>query len=136
MFKLKKERINQKKIDSGASGTVFPYQKDADDLKWVVKRIHADDADEVLNSLPEIVLGFSCDHPCIVPLKGYSIQKGSEGDYYVYLKFPRMKESLKKRFEDQQRKKSPFTEQEIVQYFYSLVSAVGIYTKRRYIIET
>lgn len=124
MFQLKKEKISQKKIDSGAYGAVFPYQKDPDDLKWVVKRIHANDADEVLNSLPEIVLGFSCDHPCIVPLKGYNIEKRSEGDYWVYLKFPRMKENLKNRFDEQKKQKTSFSEEEIVRYFYSLVSAV------------
>jgi len=134
MFKLKKERINfKKKIGSGNSGTVYPYQKDSNDLKWVVKRIHADDADKVLSYLPEIVLGFSCDHPSILPLKGYSIEKGDQEDYYLFLKFPRMKETLKEKFDDHQEKKIPFSEQEIVKYFYSLVSAVDyLHSKKIY----
>jgi len=134
MFKLKKERINfKKKIGSGNSGTVYPYQKDPNDLKWVVKRIHADDADKVLSYLPEIVLGFSCDHPSILPLKGYSIEKGDQEDYYLFLKFPRMKETLKERFDEHQQKMMPFSEQEIVRYFYSLVCAIDyLQTKKIY----
>jgi len=125
MFKLQKERINLKeKLGKGNSGTVFPYQKDASDLKWVVKRIHANDVDELVNFLPEIVLGFSCDHSNILPLKGYSIEKGNQDDYYIFLKFPRMKGTLKDRFDEQQKSKTPFSEQEVVRYFYSLVSAI------------
>lgn len=34
MFKLKKDRINfKKKLGKGASGAVYAYQKDPDDIK-------------------------------------------------------------------------------------------------------
>ena len=134
MFKLKKERINFKqKLGSGASGTVYAYQKDTNDLKWAVKRMHVDDADKLLSCLPEIVLGFSCDHPCIVPLKGYSIEKSDQEDYYIFLKFPRMRETLREKFDRQQRSQKLFPEKDIVRYFYSLVSAVDyLHNKKIY----
>ncbi len=95
MFCLKKERINFiENIRSCDSENVYPYQKDADDSNWVVKRIHADNSDKLLSYLPEIVLGFSCDHPCIVPLKGYNIEKADKEGYDIYLKHPRMKATL------------------------------------------
>jgi len=132
MFKLKKERINfKKKIGSGASGTVYPYQKDSNDLKWVVKRMHADDSDKLLNILPEIVLGFSCDHPCVLPLKGYSIEKGEQEDYYIFLKFPRMKETLKDKADELKKSNRQFSEEEIVRYFYSMVCAVEYLHKKK-----
>ncbi len=132
MFKLKKDRINfKKKLGKGASGAVYAYQKDPDDIKWVVKRMHVGDSDELLSCLPEIVLGFSCDHPCIVPLKGYSIEKGEQEDYYIFLKFPRMKETLKDKFDQQQKSKNHFPEKEIVKYFYSLVCAVDYLHKKK-----
>ena len=134
MFKLKKERINfNKKLGSGNSGAVYPYQKDIADLKWAVKRIHADDPDKLLTFLPEIVLGFSCDHPCIVPIKGYSIEKGDQAEYNIFLKLPRMKETLREKFDQQKKSQTHFSEEEIVRYFYSLVSAVDyLHAKRIY----
>ncbi len=132
MFPLKKERIT-KKLGKGASGTVYAYQKDVDDEKWVVKKIHVGDSEELLNCLPEMVLGFSCDHPCVMPLKGYSVEKIGQEDYYLYLKFPRMKGTLKDKFDQQQRSQEPFPEKEIVKYFYSLVSAVNyLHSKKIY----
>jgi len=67
MFQLRKDRLKIKeKLGKGRFESVFPYQKHPEDLKWVVKRIKAEDADALVASLPEVVLGMSCDHPNIV----------------------------------------------------------------------
>jgi len=134
MFKLKKERINfNNKLGSGNSGAVYPYQKDPTDLKWAVKHLQASDPNKLLTFLPEIVLGFSCDHPSIVPLKGYSIIRGEQEDYSLFLKMPRMKETLREKFDQYKKNQTPFSEEEIVRYFYSLVSAIDyLHTKKIY----
>ncbi len=122
MFKFNKARLNLKgSLGSDNFGEAFPYQKYPNDLKWVVKRITAKNTKEFINCLPEIIFGFSCDHPCIVPVKGYFIEEIKEtGAFQVYLKTPRMKESLFKNLKDRKMADKPFTQEEIVKHFYSL----------------
>lgn len=127
MFNFHPERLDQDcLIGRGACGEVFPYQKHPGDLKWVVKQIIARNTEELLECLPEIVLGFSCDHPCIVPVKGYYVQptepKGKM--HSVYLKLPRMKGNLADEIKRRKREDSYFSEGELVKHFYALVSAV------------
>jgi len=135
MFRFQLERLKTKqKVGSGSFGTVYPYQKGPEDLKWVVKRIRVDDADALLKSLPEIVLGFSCEHPCVVPIKGYCIQKDSNNESFnIYMKLPRMKINLLDDFRNREQKSKPYSEEEIVRYFYSLVSGLEyLHNKRIY----
>jgi len=127
MFRFHAERLNPEEcLGRGRYGEVFPYQKSPDDLKWVVKRILAKNVDELISCLPEIVLGFACDHPCIVPMKGYFIEKIPNFNYFhIYMKIPRMKETLLSNFKDRKRKGNSFAENEIINYFYSIVH--GLY---------
>jgi len=145
MFNFKQERL-KKRIGKGNFGEVFPYQKTDKDFKWVVKRIEAEmkevknfdgeiDYDKTYQSLihnilkwfPEIVIGFSIDHPCIVPVKGYFVEKSEDG-YSVYMKLPRMKMSLEDEFKSRGGNKSDikiyYEEAQLVRYFYSL--ALGV----------
>jgi len=132
MFNVNQAKINfDEELGSGASGSVYPYQKDADDQKWVIKQIHASNPNKLLEFLPEIVLGFSCDHPCIIQLQGYSIEKINERAYYIYLKYPRMKGTLGDKFREQEISKTPFNEKEVVKYFYSLICAVDYLHKKK-----
>jgi len=74
MFKFNPGRVG-KELGKGKFEAVFLYQKNSQDFKWVVKRVLAEGVDELLSKLPEVVLGFACDHPCIVPVRGYFINK-------------------------------------------------------------
>jgi len=66
MFRFHHDRLKTKeKLGSGRFGAVFPYKKDEEDIRWVVKRIRADDADALLSSLPEIVLGLLATTPVL-----------------------------------------------------------------------
>ncbi len=138
MFKLQKERLDlDNPLGDGSFGEVFPYQKDPNDpadVEWAVKRIIARNTTELFNCLPEIVLGFSCDHPCIVAGKGYFIEECKDPRLFqVYLKIHRMKESLFKTFEDRKTNKNPFDEAEIIKYFYSIVCGLQyLHDKRIY----
>ncbi len=85
MFNFKKERLIQPPIGEGAYGEVFSYQKNSQDSRWVVKRPIGKKVEDIFSCLPEIVLGFSCDHPCIVPVKGYSIQPTDDNRYEIYI---------------------------------------------------
>jgi serine/threonine protein kinase len=135
MFRFNSSRLQIKKeLGKGRFGKVFPYQKDPEDVKWVVKRIKATDSDELVACLPEIVLGFACDHPCIVPVKGYYIEKSSDGEgYNIYMKLPRMKETLLTDFKARKANNTPYSEQEIVRHFYSLVCGIEyLHSKKIY----
>ncbi len=135
MFRFQSDRLKIKqKLGSGRSGAVFPYQKDPQDLKWVVKRIRADDIDALLSSLPEIVLGFSCEHPHVVPIKAYFIEQDSNRESFnIYMKLPRMQETLLDEFKNRKKENKPYSEEEIVRHFYSLVSGLEyLHNKRIY----
>ena len=132
MFRFNQAYLKTKeKIGKGRFGTVFPYQQNETDFKWVVKRVIADDVDHLLSSLPEIVIGFSCDHPRVVPVKGYFIKRNSEEEtFQIYMKLPRMGSSLLQDFAEKKAQSTPYTEEEIIQHFYSLVCGLG-YLHRR-----
>jgi len=125
MFNFKKDRLKKENsLGEGFFGEVFPYEKNPGDTKWVVKRTKPKKIEDLLRCLPEIVLGFSCDHPCIVPVKGYSIQP-KKNKYYVHLKLPRMTGgNLAEELRRRKMKNAYYTESELVKHFYSLVSAV------------
>ena len=132
MFNFKRERLVQPPIGQGAHDQVFSYQKNPQDSRWVVKRPIGKKIEDLFACLPEIVLGFSCDHPCIVPVKGYSIQPKNDTKYEVYIKLPRMSggtlaDELRKR----KLKNSYYTENEIVKSFYALVSGVDYLHNRK-----
>jgi len=136
MFRLHKDRLKiDKKLGKGAYGSVYPYQKNENDFKWVVKVITGADADTLLTSLPEIVFGFACDHPFIVPIKGYRMEKdlAHQGCYNIYIKLPRMKMSLLDDFKNRKRNNDPYTEKEITRYFYSLICGLEyLHSKKIY----
>jgi len=133
MFRFNPSRLREK-LGKGRFGKVFAYQKDPQDRKWVVKRIKAEDSDALVACLPEIVLGFACDHPCVVPVKGYDIEKNSDGEgYNIYMKLPRMEETLLSDFKERKRKDIPYSEQDIIRHFYSLVCGIGyLHSKKIY----
>ena len=132
MFNFKRERLVQPPIGEGAHGEVFSYQKTPQDSRWVVKRPIGKKIEDLFACLPEIVLGFSCDHPCVVPVKGYSIQPTNDNKYEIYIKLPRMSggtlaDELRKR----KLKNSYYTDDEIVKNFYALVSGVDYLHNRK-----
>ena len=133
MFRFHKDRLKEK-LGKGRFGSVFAYQKDSNDCKWVVKRIKAEDADFLLNCLQEIVLGFTCDHPCTVPIKGYFIEKAPDNEAFtIYMKLPRMKDTLLNDFNTRKKSRNPYIEDEIVRHFYSLVCGLGyLHSKKIY----
>jgi len=137
MFKFHQERLQDNEenmLGSGFSGQVFPYQKDSQDMRWVVKKILAKTIKEFLGCLPEIVLGFSCDHPCVVSVQSYFVEHIPALRYFhVYLKMPRMKESLARHLKNRKISKIPFTEKEIIRHFYSLTCGLKyLHHKRIY----
>lgn len=136
MFTFQPERLDENtKLGEGRFGKVFPYQKEQQDFKWVVKRIHAGNINVLLACLPEIALGIACDHPCIVPVKGYFIEKipNSKSSFYIYMKMPRMKETLLANFEDKEKENRSYSEEEIIRHFYSLAHGIGyLHSKKIY----
>jgi len=150
MFPFRKDRLKGKKrLGKGQFGEVFPYQKTEKDFDWVVKRMEVEKEElknlqgqvdydrtyeKLINNLlkcfPEIVIGFSCDHPCIVPVRGYFIEKTDNG-YDIYLKMPRMKMSLADEFKSREYSGAFYEEAQIIKYFYSLVSGVDYLHKRK-----
>jgi len=126
MFRFHPDRLQIKdKLGNGRFGSVYPYQKDPQDLKWVVKRIRAGDIDALLASLPEIVLGFACHHPNVVPVKSYFIEKSADqGCFNIYIKLPRMKTDLLHDLKDRKMKNKLYSEEEIIRHFYSLVCGI------------
>jgi len=131
MFDFKPERLREK-LGEGNYGAVFAYEEPACNKKWVVKHIRAQNVEDLLICLQEIIIGFSCDHPCLVPVEGYFIRENKKS-YEVYIKFPRMKENLKDEWDKKEIKKHNdqenslkyfYQETQLVKYFYCL--AVGL----------
>jgi len=139
MFKFRSDLFDEaNELGSGNFGKVCPYKEASDGLKWVVKQVLAPNIEKLNTSLQEVVLGFSCNHPCIVPVKGYFIKEinipdSSSKYFHIYMKIPRMEKTLLTDLKEKRAKKCLYTEKEIVQHFYSLVCGIEyLHSKRIY----
>jgi len=125
MFTFKKDRLKEDKpLGEGSFGQVFPYQKNEGDMEWVVKRIETRKIEDVLSCISEIVLGFACDHPCLVLTKGYAIQT-KDRKHSIYLKLPRMNGgNLADELQRRKEAEKYLSESELVKHFYRLLCGV------------
>ena len=72
MFKFNEKYVNRNDfIGRGGAGYVYGYQQKENDDRWVVKEMFAKSLEQLEQIFEEIVLGFSADHPSILPLRGY-----------------------------------------------------------------
>ncbi len=111
-------RIDFSKVawNSPIAPDVYPYDQGEN---WIIKRVLAQDTKQLIQCFDEIVLSFRLNHANILPLQGYFIE--IQTIHSIYLKYPRMKESLK----DYTDKNLPFEEKNTIRWFYQLISAVG-----------
>jgi len=129
MFNFKPERLNMKdKLGGGFYGGIYSY-KETDNSEWAVKLIEPQDFEELSMCLLEIIMGFSCDHPCLVPVKGYCIKR-VDGQYEIYIKFPKMSQSLENEFLEKRILKTFYEEAQFVKYFYSLAVGLNYFHER------
>jgi len=137
MFRLVQERLDLKnEIDGGSSGKVYPYQEDPKDERWVVKRVKFERFEELSKLIQEIVIGFVWNHPCLVPVKGYSLDT-MEGKNFVNIKLPRMKQSLMDEFvqrggrRERKDEKKFCDEEQLIKYFYAIVCGLDHLHKKQ-----
>ncbi len=95
---------------------VYPYEQDQ---KWIVKRVLVKTTGELVQSFEQVVLSFRLHHENILPLIGYFIETNFK-PHSIYLKYPKMKESL----EDYTEKNLPFEEKKTIRWIYQLILAV------------
>jgi len=100
-----------------------PYQEHEGDMRWVVKHLQTQLTKVFIEQIQEIVLGFTCNHPAILPILGFHINQ-EEGRYNIYLKMPRMHENLREHIGKRVANNKEFSEKEIVQYLYTLAGAI------------
>jgi len=115
--------IWKEELGGGSFGKVYPYRKFLEYNKWVVKVLYAKDADTALKYMQEVVLGFSCDHPSILPIRGYYVEKFNIKGYNIILRLPRMKSDFRALLV-QEKDKEHMSEELVVKYFYSLSSGL------------
>jgi len=121
MFGLNKNLIRMDRfVGAGASGEVYEYGEDS---KYVVKRIIANNVDEFISIIPEVVLGFSCNHPSFLKLKGFRIEREKKL-FIIYIRFPKMKETLRKKLDEKKQIKEKYTLEEIIRNFHVLASVI------------
>jgi len=80
----------------------------------------AQDFSTLRKFIQEIVIGFSCEHPSILPMKGYYIEQAKPMGWNLYIKMPRMQGSLKDILDKHKKDNDPIPEKDIIRYFYSI----------------
>jgi len=121
-----KESIETGNEENGSSVGKTSLRK-IRESKPIVQRIKIEKIDELMNCLPEIVVGFTYEHPCLIPAQGYFIEK-KDREYYIYVTFSRGSKSLIKEFN---RQKVLYDEPQLIKYFYSLASGVNYLHSRK-----
>lgn len=125
MFSFNRQKVNfEEEIGSGQWGCVYPYdQKTPDDFRWVVKHVLTKTVNDVLSHVQEIVLGFSCDNPYVVPVRGYHIDFDNKTkSWNLFIKLPRLMSSLESKIKEQAQADELFSEEDVVKYLYALAS--------------
>jgi len=129
MFKYDEQRLNvDEVIGTGSFGQVHPYQKDPNDKKWVVKWIVAKNVDSLIKTLDEVVLGFNCHHPAIVPIRGYYIERLNKTGFQVFIKMPRMTKNLNQLIT--KGYKGNLSEEAIIKWLYTLLGGLEYLHKK------
>jgi len=125
MFNLDEGRINtEQPLGQGTYGTIYPYQKGPNDLKWVVKRLRFEELDELFLALKEMVLAFRFEHPAVLSVRGYHINRKKEDDkeiYNLFMKLPRMEMNLEEKMRMQVAR---FPKEQVIRYFYTLACGI------------
>jgi len=105
----------------GAFGVVYPFQTSSGSDEWVIKHILAKDPTVFHDHLQEVVIGFSNTHPATLKTEGYCIQTiGKTNASNLFIKMPRMKESLRQIICNHAQNNTFFAREEVIRYFYSL----------------
>jgi len=121
MFGLDKSLIRwDKLIGAGTSGDVYEY---GDDSKWVVKRIVANTIDKFISIIPELVLGFSCNHESFLKLQGFRVERDKKL-FIMYIRFHKMKETLREKLDRNKANNQLFTKEEVIKYFHTLACVI------------
>src|SRR5690348_10692607 len=103
MFKFDPAKLkNDEELGSSSSGNVFPYKEGESYEKWAVKYIHVTKMTDFQNVLQEIVLGFNHSHPAILPIIGFYVEADNPAGFKIYIKMPRMKQSLRRIIQKQE----------------------------------
>ena len=124
MFAFKSDRINfDNPLGEGQFAHVYPYQKSSDDDRWVVKAIFAQNFRKFMRVIQEVVIGFSLDHPAILSNKGFYAEEGKPG-YKVFVKMPRMKQTLEQLIQHHIQTKSSVAEETVLKYAYTLLGGL------------
>ena len=131
MFKFNPDKVIGTELGHGIFSTVYPYRKNSQDKRWVVKSLYAKTTEELEAFMQPIVLGSNHTHPNVLPVVGYHIEK-ELGARKLYIKMPRMKESLKDkidRFVSTTENSIPLDE--ILSHFYDATKGLEYLESRR-----
>lgn len=122
MFKYDANKLKDQ-VATGAYGRVYLYQKDEQDTRWVVKIVHAKNDQDLFVKMQEVVFGFSCDHPAILPIRGFNVEKAKVG-WDLFIKMPRMKGDLAKILNSFQQNGLLVPEKETIKCAHTLACAL------------
>ncbi len=121
MFRFNPQKIDfETKLFNCGNARFYPYQKRMGESTHIVKHIMAHDIDELLLYFKEIAIGSQCDHPNLISVQGYHIEKIQPRGFNIYIKYPQMAETLGGLIEKLARDKKCLAEPEVVKKFYDL----------------
>jgi len=131
MFKFNPNKLVGTELGHGTFGVVYPYRKSLDDNRWVVKSLYAKTTEELEAFIQPLVLASNHSHPNILSIVGYHI-RNEAGAKRLFLKMPRMKESLKDKINYYKTHgNAVIPEYEIVAHFYDAVKGLEYLETRR-----
>lgn len=118
-----KHILTPENFNPASESWVLPYGTSKTDDQWAVKytRLHDHDLQCVVQKMQEIALNYNFNHPSIVPIKEFYIEKKNSIPCGLYVKMPFMKQNLYDYIHTQSQKCAKISEHVIVQQLYSQV---------------
>ena len=77
MIRINPDKINQRNLlGRGFFGSVYSYdQENPGEKRYAIKCCSNQDLSILVDCFPEIVIGYSLNHPNVLPVLGYDLQK-------------------------------------------------------------
>jgi len=129
-----KRIIRFDKLGQGSFGTIYPYKKNPDDFRYVMKVSHDMEFEKLGKALQEVFIGFNLNHPAILAYKDFHIERSSETNnlFRLYIKMPRMKTSLKSLLQELKKSgKETLPKEILLEYIKTLLSGLKFLAERK-----
>lgn len=113
-----------KQLSSNSKKAVYPYLEDNDECEWIVQHISVNNFENFNDTVQAITLNSDPHCPSLAPIESYYIQKNDSNKWDIYVKMPRMRQTLRGKIDKNRKNQKYPSEMELIYCLYSLIKCL------------